>query len=172
MKLRKDPLAASKLAKTILKTNPGIDRVTSEKLDVVDKLSLKKCKMSDHQRKLFVNKFESRRRKRSSLYERLKPKLEPSSRAMIEKYKTGGPKTERPVPLTVLKTSSSQQDKPVAPNHDEYDHDIENGENCVTSLDETETQDLSRRSSLHSSILEVTRSGSPDVSEHTENPLR
>ena len=60
----------------------------------------------------------------------------------------------------------------MAPNHDEYDHDIENGENCVTSLDETETQDLSRRSSLHSSILEVTRSGSPDVSEHTENPLR
>ena len=58
MKLRKDPLAASKLAKTILKTNPGIYRVTSEKLDVVDKLSLKKCKMSDHQRKLFVNKFE------------------------------------------------------------------------------------------------------------------
>merc|ERR1719232_2010756 len=90
---------------------------------------------------------------------------------MIEKYKTGGPQTERPVPLTVLKTSSSLQDKPVAPNHDEYDHDIENGENCVTSLDETETQDLSRRSSLHSSILEVTRSGSPDVSEHTENPL-
>ena len=122
MKLRKDPLAASKLAKTILKTNPGIDRVASEKLDVVDKLSLKKSKVSDHQRKLFTNKFESRRRKRSSLYDRLKPKLEPSSRALIEKYKTEGQRSEKPVPLTVMKTSSSQQDKPVPAHQDDYEN--------------------------------------------------
>ena len=46
MKIRKDPLSASKLAQTILKTNPAIDRVTGEKLDVADKLNLKKSKMT------------------------------------------------------------------------------------------------------------------------------
>ena len=96
MKISKDPLAASKLAKTILKTNPGIDRVTYEKLDVVDKLNVKKCKMSDHQRKLFLTKFENRRRKRNALYDRLKPKLEPSARNYIEKFKVESKMTIKP----------------------------------------------------------------------------
>ena len=45
--------------------------------------------------------------------------------------------------------------------------------NIITSFEETETQDLSRRSSLHSSILplEVTRGDTPECAGFTENPL-
>ena len=172
MKLRKDPLAASKLAKTILKTNPGIDRVTNEKLDIVDKLNLKKCKMSDHQRKLYAAKFESRRKKRTALYDRLKPKLEPSVRSLIEKYKIESKRKELPVaPLTLTRTTASarQQENHVSENNSlEYVGTVE--DNLVTSFDETEgsQEHDSRRSSLRSSILEVT----PEISEMSELTTR
>ena len=175
MKIRKDPLAASKLAQTILKTNPGIDRVTGEKLDAANKLNMKKIKMSEHQRKLFLNKLESRRKKRDLLYNRLKPKLEPSTRSAIEKYKLESKRTKGAIaPHTLMmKTFSSKQLKHQKGNLVSQPS-IEFGnmeENLVTSYEETETQDLSRRSSLRSSILEVTRSGSPDVSEYEDNHL-
>ena len=176
MKIRKDPLSASKLAQTILKTNPAIDRVTGEKLDVADKLNLKKSKMTEHQRKQFLNKFESRRKKRSALYDRLKPKLEPSTRSVIEKYKVEAKKAKGAIaPLNLVKASSfqkakqqQQQGKLMSQPSVEFGN---NEDNLVTSCEETETQDLSRRSSLRSSILEVTRSGTPEVSDYTENPL-
>lgn len=176
MKIRKDPLAASKLAQTILKTNPGIDRVTGEKLDAANKLNMKKIKMSEHQRKLFLNKLESRRKKRDALYNRLKPKLEPSTRSAIEKYKLESKRTKgaNNAPHTLMmKTFPSKQSKHQKGNLVSQPS-IEFGnmeENLVTSYEETETQDLSRRSSLRSSILEVTRSGSPDVSENEDNNL-
>ena len=175
MKIRKDPLAASKLAQTILKTNPGIDRVTGEKLDAANKLNMKKIKMSEHQRKQFLNKLESRRKKRDALYNRLKPKLEPSTRSAIEKYKLESKKTKGAIaPHTLMmKTFPSKQSKHQKGNLVSQPS-IEFGnmeENLVTSYEETETQDLSRRSSLRSSILEVTRSGSPDVSECEDNNL-
>ena len=174
MKIRKDPLAASKLAQTILKTNPGIDRVTGEKLDAANKLNMKKIKMSEHQRKLFLNKLENRRKKRSALYNRLKPKLEPSTRSAIEKYKVESKMAKGALaPHTMMKSFPSQQPKHPKGNLVSQPS-IEFGnmdENLVTSYEETETQDLSRRSSLRSSILEVTRSGSLEVSEYEDNNL-
>ena len=141
MKIRKDPLASSKLAQTILKTNPGIDRVTREKLDAAKKLNMKKIKMSEHQRKLFINKLESRRKKRSALYNRLKPKLEPSTRSIIEKYKLESRKTPS-APLTLLKTFPSQQSQHQKGNLvSQPSVELCNLEdNPVTSCEETETQ--------------------------------
>ena len=174
MKIRKDPLAASKLAQTILKTNPGIDRVTGEKLDAANKLNMKKIKMSEHQRKLFLSKLENRRKKRSALYNRLKPKLEPSTRSAIEKYKVESKMAKGAIaPHTMMKSFQSQQPKHQK-GHLVSQPSIEFGnmdENLMTFYEETETQDLSRRSSLRSSILEVTRSGSPEVSEYEDNNL-
>ena len=142
MKIRKDPLAASKLAQTILKTNPGIDRVTEEKLDAAKKLNMKKIKMSEHQRKLFINKLESRRKKRSALYNRLKPKLEPSTRSIIEKYKLESRQKTPTAPLTLLKTFPSQQSQRQKGNLVSQPS-VEFGnleDNPVTSCEETETQ--------------------------------
>ena len=163
MKNPKDPLAASKLAQTILKTNPGIDRVTDEKLVAANKLYMKKLKMSEHHRKLFINKLENRRKKRRVLYNKLKPKLDPSTRSVIEMYKVECKKTKGAIPSHQKRQKSMHQRKNLV-----SQPSIEFGkmeDNLVTSYEETETQDLSRRSSLRSSILEVTRSASPEDSE-------
>ena len=173
----KTPLSSSKLARTILKTNPGIDRVTSEKLEAVDKISSKKSKIANHQIRLFVNKFEGQRSKRTRLYDRLKPKLEPNSRNSIEKYKIEARLSrETKSTLTLIKTSKKKPSSSTKPfNVDQFPDDEDNyaaniDENCPTSFDETEeiheTVDmLSRRSSIRSSILEATGPSSQEGSE-------
>lgn len=173
--MKKDPLSGSKLARTILKTNPGIDRVTGEKLSIVDKISSKKVKVANHQIKTFVNRFECRRVKRQSLYERLKPKLEPSARNAIEKYKVEARLTKVTKPLTLLKTNTKKHkvEHRQSLEQPEQITNIDN-ENCLTSLEESEDiqggQDLSRRSSLRSSLLGATRTGSLEGSEVPDNP--
>ena len=174
MRLRKDPLAASNLAKTILKTNPGIDRVVGEKLEIAEKLNSKKTKMSDYQRRLFMNKFEGGRKYRSSLYNRLRPKLDGSTRNTIEKYKIEYKKSQKPYPSKIFRSSSRLARRPKEKLLPQKSVEMDNlDSNVITSFEETETQDLSRRSSLHSSILplEVTRGDTPECAGFTENPL-
>ena len=82
-----NPLAGSDLPVTILKTNPGVDMKTRANIATADRLASKANRATEFRRKLFGSNFESNRNKRKRLYDRLKPKLVPSSRNKIEKYK-------------------------------------------------------------------------------------
>jgi hypothetical protein len=82
-----NPLANSNLSKTILQINPGVDRKAANQISNLNKLTKKTNKTSEYRRTVFTNAFESRRSQRQKLYERLWPKLDPSSRAAIDRFK-------------------------------------------------------------------------------------
>ena len=162
-----NPLASSNLSKTILQINPGVDRKAANQISNLNKLTKKANKTSDYRRKCFTNTFESRRSQRQKLYERLRPKLDPSSRAAIDRFKEEHRRKEweKLKKLEAEKYSSIKGGRSLSESKDQQysivlESSAENG------------QDFSRRSSLKSTILDigVSRSDSPGPS-YTENPL-
>ena len=130
-------------------------------------INSKAIKTSEYKRKLFYSNFENGRKKRMSLYDKLKPKLEKRSRNLIEKNKTELKGKNKPKSWTLNKKKlnkniSSKNNVTVG---------IQGGSNSVdrnstASFDEDENDEqtavLSRRSSLRSSLLDVARNESFD----------
>ena len=151
MKISSNQLGSSDLSKTILRVNPAVDRKSKRTLEIVTKLQFKDNRFAENRHKRFLATFEQRRKKQQKLFDRLKPKLDPSVRLAIDEYKEECKKQE----LDGTKgTKSGAWHK-----------------KARTDLSKEAGID-SRRSSLKSSILEVThsRKGST-VSSHTDDPL-
>ena len=164
-----NPLATSDLPTTILKTNPGVDKKTRTNLEIASRLANKANRSSEYRRKLFGSNFEQQRNRRKKLYDRLKPKLVPSSRNAIEKYKIELRKKEEETfkHLKALRKNRLMGNR--ITNTSSSPENVENVAAALESSSEAE-RNLSRRSSLRSSILEMGGSGSPGP-VHTENPL-
>ena len=82
-----DPLANSNLSRTILQTNPGVERKAANQISNLAKLTKKRNKTCEYRKKVFTNTFETRRSHRKELYERLRPKLDPAARLSIDRFK-------------------------------------------------------------------------------------
>ena len=162
MKVSKnDPLAGSTLPRTILEINPGEDRKAERLIKNLSKLTLKTNRTSEQRRIEFVNTFETRRQHRQKLYERLRPKMDSSVREAIDRIKEERKRNEfrTPKKKTIEKKKIIQKNKGSTKDNTQFE------QQSVSSLDWTSETglDLSRRSSLKSSILGIglSRGGSP-----------
>ena len=171
---RNNPLAGSSLKRTILELIPGVDRKADRLISNLSKLTLKTSRVSECRRREFVSTFEKRRSYREKLYERLRPKLDPSVRVAIDRMKEGqtinGSEKRRKTKLKRQKISKTTRGKTCAIDSS----DAQGEQQSLNSLDWTSETglDFSRRSSLKSSIFDIglSRSGSPGPI-HTEDPL-
>ena len=161
-----DPLANSNLSRTILQTNPGVERKTANQLSNLTKLNKKRNKTCEYRKKVFTNTFETRRTRRKELYDRLRPKLDPAARLSIDRFKEEHRRKEW-AKLKKLETERQSEKhskigrgKKVHDNKDQH-------QNSVLDQTSDSAQDLSRRSSLR---FRVSRSSSPGPT-FTENPL-
>ena len=82
-----DPLANSNLSRTILQTNPGVERKTANQLSNLTKLDKKRNKTCEYRKKVFTNTFETRRARQKELYDRLQPKLDSAARLSVNRFK-------------------------------------------------------------------------------------
>ena len=82
-----NPLANSKLTETILKINPGVERQTQIQNAKLTKLMKKSSRNAEFSRKLQRNEYQHRIEQRKIMYERLKPKLDDTTRTKIDQIK-------------------------------------------------------------------------------------
>ena len=94
MKNSSNPLSNSKLTETILKINPGVDRQTKIQTDKLTNLMKKSTKTAEYSKKVFKNDFQTRMERRKKIYDRLKPKLDESTRMKINQIKEKDRKKE------------------------------------------------------------------------------
>ena len=152
--------------------NPGVARAAQQEAAIVSRLLGKAARSQEHRRKIFVANFEARGARRKKLFARLRPKLEPGARASIEKFKEElrVQEAERRRKLAVRSLGLRGLDSQASP---DTHHTWE--KHPATAVNHTGDMgyDLSRRSSLKSSVMDLnqSRSGSPGPG-FTENPLQ
>ena len=150
-----NPLANSNLNRTILRINPGVDRKAENQISNLIKLTKKTSKTSEYRRKAFLNTFESRRTYRQKLYERLRPKLDPSTRVAIDRFKEEQRKKEweKLKKLEALKQIHHQKTKGGSSFSESVDDKWDQQPSITLDWSSETGPDFSHRSSLKSTIL-------------------
>ncbi|XP_023347834.1 uncharacterized protein LOC111716580 [Eurytemora carolleeae] len=166
MKMKGGPLSNSNLARTILKLNPGVDRALECNLKLSSKITAKENRASDYNRKVFIQKFNRRQEFRNTSNNRLNSRLDAESRTSINSYRDELRQSEE----LKLKIGCNQGQSSEESESEEEDIDQRNDE--ILTQEWQDLNNLSRRSSLKSSILDYdpSRAGSPGPTP-TENPL-
>ena len=182
MRSKLNPLENSKLTETILKINPGVDKQSEIHAKKLTKLMKKSARTADFAKKCFKTDFEARMDHRRKLYDRLRPKLDEESRTRIDKIKA----KERKKELERLKVQQAEKLLRRQSTHvkrvgngygdgkeDKWDQGQDQMGPATLDWSSDTGPDLSRRSSLKSSIFElgISRTSSPPGPLHTENPL-